>query len=184
MPSKRKDFGPPSEQSAVTVRAVLPPAHERLRRASVGDAIDGLPAHLTMLYPFVDPARLGPWVRRRLAEVSATVPAFEYRLVGAGTWPDAIYVAVDPVDPFVELQRRLAAAFPGFPIYGTDPGFDFVPHVTVAEGPPIHDPATLDDPAWSSLPRPGRAAFIEVIARPTAAPWRTIWRLPLGRMRT
>jgi 2'-5' RNA ligase len=164
----------------VIVRATLPPALERLRRRSVGDAIVGVPAHLTMLYPFLDPARLGRAVRRTLAEIAAALQPFDYRLTGAATWPDTVYVAVDPVAPFVELQRRLAAAFPEFPIYGTDPGFEFVPHVTIAEGPPVNDPATLADPAWRSLPRPGRAASIEVIARSADAPWRTIWRLPLG----
>jgi 2'-5' RNA ligase len=167
----------------VIVRAALPPALERLRRASVRDAILGLPAHLTMLYPFVDPARLGPDVRCLLATVAATVAPFDYRLVARATWPDTVYVAVDPVEPFVALQRRLGEAFPAFPIYGTDPGFEFVPHVTVAEGSPVDDPATLDNVAWESLPRSGVAAAIEVIARPTDAPWRTIWRLPLGRMR-
>lgn len=177
------DPGPPSEWSAVIVRAALPRSLEHLRRRSVGDAIEGMPAHLTLLYPFVEPARLGLAVRRRLASVASTTPPFDYRLLGSATWPDTTYVAVGPVEPFVELQRRLGAEFPDFPIYGTDPGFEFVPHVTIAEGPPIHDPETLLHPGWRSLPRLGRAAFIEVIARPTAAPWRTIWRLPLGRMR-
>lgn len=176
-------MGPPSERSAVIVRATLPPALERLRRRSVGDALDGVPAHLTMLYPFVEPARLGPSVRRRLATVAGATPPFEYRLVGSATWPDTVYVAVDPVAPFVRLQRALAAAFPDYPIYGADPGFEFVPHVTIAEGRAIHDPLVLVDHGWRALPRPGRAASIEVIARPTDAPWRTIWRLPLGRMR-
>ncbi len=148
--------------------------------------MEGLPAHLTMLYPFVEPARLvvGSALRRRLASVAAATQPFDYELVGAATWPDTIYVAVDPAERFVALQRQLGVAFPDFPIYGTDPGFEFVPHVTIAEGSPIADPVTLEDPAWQALPQLGRAAFIEVIARPADAPWRTIWRLPLGRMRT
>jgi 2'-5' RNA ligase len=173
----------PSGASAVIIRAHLPAALERLRRRGVGDALAGLPAHLTMLYPFVEPGRLRSDVRRRLAAAAAGTPPFEYRLTGAATWPDTIYVAVDPAAPFVALQRTLTEAFPTFPIYGTDPGFEFVPHVTIAEGPPTGDPGPLDDPAWRSLPRLGRVASIEVIARPPDAPWRTIWRLPLGRMR-
>jgi 2'-5' RNA ligase len=136
-----------------------------------------------MLYPFVEPGRLRADVRRRLAAVAARTPPFEYQLTGGASWPEATYVAVNPVAPFVALQGRLAEAFPAFPIYGTDPGFAFVPHVTIAEGPPTGHPAILDDPAWRSLPRVGRVASIEVIARRPGAPWRTIWRLPLGRMR-
>jgi 2'-5' RNA ligase len=180
--SPATDLGPPSDRSAVIVRARLPRPLARLRRRTVGDAVIGLPAHLTMLYPFVEPDRLDAGVRRRLAAVAAATTPFEYRLARAATWPDTVYVAVDPIEPFVALQRRLGAAFPGFPIYGTDPGFEFVPHVTIAEGAPVGDRATHDDPAWHSLPRSGVAASIEVIARPPDAPWGTIWRLPLGRM--
>jgi 2'-5' RNA ligase len=176
------DLGVPSDGSAVIIRAPLPNALERLRRRSVGDALEGVPAHLTMLFPFVEPGRLTADVRRRLVEVAAATQPFDYELAGSAVWPDTIYVAVKPVEPFVALQGRLGAAFPGFPIYGTDPGFEFVPHVTIVEGPPIADAATLDDPAWRSLPRPGRATHLEVIARPSDAPWRTIWRVPLGRM--
>jgi 2'-5' RNA ligase len=136
-----------------------------------------------MLFPFVEPGRLGDGVRRRLASVAAGAQAFDYSLTGAATWPDTIYAAVDPAEPFVALQRRLGEAFPDFPIYGTDAGFEFVPHVTIAEGASVGDPATLVDAAWRSLPVPGRATSIEVIARPAGAPWRTIWHVPLGRMR-
>jgi 2'-5' RNA ligase len=182
--ASRRAGGPggPSDRSAVIVRAALPPALERLRRRSVGDASVGVPAHLTLLYPFVAPARLGPAVRRSLAAIAAATDPFDYSLAGAATWPDTIYVAVEPAEPFAALQRRLGAAFPDFPIYGMESGFVFVPHVTVGEGAAVHDPAALADPGWRALPRPGRAAAIEVIARPTDAPWRTIWRLPLGRM--
>lgn len=166
------------------IRANLPAGLERVRRRGVGDALAGLPAHLTMLYPFVEPGRLRADVRQILAAVAARTPPFEYRLTGAATWPDAIYAAVDPVARFIALQGMLAEAFPAFPIYGTDPGFEFVPHVTIAEGPSTGNAALLDDPAWQSLPRTGRVASIEVIARPPYAPWRTIWRLPLGRMRS
>jgi 2'-5' RNA ligase len=135
-----------------------------------------------MLYPFVEPGRLDAGVRRRLAAVAAAGPPFDYRLDSAATWPDTVYVAVHPAEPFVALQRRLGEAFPAFPIYGADPGFEFVPHVTIAEGPSVDDPEVLADPAWRSLPRQARAGSIEVIARRSDAPWRTIWRLPLGRM--
>ena len=176
------DLGVPSDRSAVIIRASLPLALERLRRRAVGDALEGVPAHLTMLFPFVEPGRLTAEVMGRIAEVAAATPPFDYELAGSAVWPDTIYVAVNPVEPFVALQRRLGEAFPDFPIYGSDPGFEFVPHVTIAEGPPIADPATLVDRAWRSLPRPGRATHLEVIARPSDAPWRTIWRVPLGRM--
>ena len=164
------------------VRAVLPLAIKLLRRHRVGNAADGVPAHLTMLFPFVAPERLDSDVRRSLAAVAARIDPFDYRLIGAQTWPETVYLAVDPVAPFLGLHRKLQAAFPGFPIYGPDPGFDFAPHVTIAEGTGFDARAILRDRSLRHLPLRRRAASIEVIARPEVGRWRTIWRLPLGRM--
>jgi 2'-5' RNA ligase len=146
----------------------------------VADAADGLPAHLTMLYPFVEPGRLGPHIRAALAEVAARHRPFDYILAGAAQWPDTVYVAVDPISPFVALQANLARAFPDFPIYGRDAGFGFVPHVTIAEGRSVDDPATLADRGWRALPRPVRASSLDAIAQGELGRWRTVWRIPLG----
>jgi 2'-5' RNA ligase len=167
-------------QSAVIIRARLPAGLERRRRRSVPDAVEGLPAHLTMLYPFVDPDGLDRAVRRRIAAVAADHDPFAYQLVERARWPDVIYVAIAPVDPFVALQADLGAAFPDYPIYGEPAGFAFVPHVTIAEGPSIDDPATAADPAWAALPRRARATALEIITS-DGHQWRLVWRLRLGR---
>ena len=66
--------------SAVIVRTALPAGLERLRRRCVADAADGVPAHLTLLYPFVDPESLTAGARRALAHVAHRHDAFEYTL--------------------------------------------------------------------------------------------------------
>jgi hypothetical protein len=45
----------PSEDTAVVVPVELPGPLEMLRRLGTPDAERGLPAHVTLLYPFVDP---------------------------------------------------------------------------------------------------------------------------------
>jgi hypothetical protein len=45
----------------------------------------------------------------------------------------------------------------------------------------VNDAATLADPGWRSLPRTRLASSLEVIARSDERPWRTVWRIPLGR---
>lgn len=175
------DLGAPSERSAVIVRARLPGRLERMRRESVGDAAAGVPAHLTMLYPFVEPDRLGFAVRERVAAVAARHRPFDYQLAARAVWPDTVYVRVEPEVRFVTLQGDLARAFPGFPIYGTDASFEFVPHVTIGEGEGIARTTDVH-PAWADLPRAGRASSLEVIARGDDGRWRLIWRVPLGRM--
>ena len=174
-------LGPPSDGSAVIVRIPLPAAIERLRRDSIGNAADGVPAHATLLHPFVAPARLRPDVRRLIGSVAAEHEAFDFSLAGPARWPDVVYVRLEPPEPFVRLQAALARAFPAFPIYGRDGDFEFVPHASVAEGKAVDDPDTMNDRAWAALPRPGRASAIEVIARGPGGRWRTVWRVGLGR---
>ena len=166
--------------SAVILRTRLPAGLERLRGRSLSAGADSVPAHLTLLYPFIEPDGLDVSVRRRIVAIAADHAPFDYLLLAAARWPDTIYVAVAPVEPFVKLQSDLAAAFPNYPIYGKQAGFAFVPHVTIAEGASSDDPSTLADAAWADLPRPARASALEVIAG-DGGTWRLVWRLRLGR---
>ncbi len=166
-------------QSAVIVRAHLPRSLERLRRYAVADAAHGVPAHVTLLYPFVAPDELTATLRKTLAAIVRRVPPFDYRLSGPRRWPDTIYAAVEPGAPFMRLHRDLARAFPAYPIYGR-PGFRLTPHITVAEGAAAQDPATLRHEGWTALPVEARATAVEVIASDAADRWQIVWRLPLG----
>jgi 2'-5' RNA ligase len=168
--------------TAVIVPAHLPAGLESLRQRCVDDAADGLPAHLTMLYPFVEPGALGPEVRGAIAAIARRHAPIPYRMAGPRRWPDTIYAGVEPEKPFVRLQADLAAAFPAFPIYGEPAGFMFVPHITIAEGRSIDRPGTTDDAAWSELPSDAVADRLHVIAT-DGGPWELVWSLPLGGAR-
>ena len=167
--------------SAVVVRAPLPGGLERLRRRRVGSAAAGVPAHATLLHPFIEPDDLTPSVRRRLREVAANHRPFDYRQAGMAEWPDAIYVAVEPVGPFVRLQRDLQTAFADWPIYGAGADFEFEPHITIADRVGRLEPDVREDPAWRALPRAACAQAIDVIATGPDGRWRLVWRIPLGR---
>lgn len=169
--------------SAVILRAHLPAGLERLRRRFVGNAADGIPAHVTLLHPFVEPDGLDDRARRVLASVAARHRPIDYREAAMATWPDAAYVSVAPQAPFVRLQRDLQAAFPAWPIYGAGLDFVFVPHITVADRRYAAAPEVANDPAWRVLPRPARADSIEVIATGEDDRWRLVWRIPLGGVR-
>lgn len=167
--------------SAVIVRAQLPPGLERLRRRRVANAAAGVPAHMTLLHPFIEPAALDSAVRGCLAGVAARHAAFDYRQAGMAEWPDTIYVAVEPTAPFNRLQHDLQAAFPDWPIYGADADFQFVPHITIADQAGKLEPGVREDPGWSVLPRPARAHAIDVIATRPDGRWHLVWRIRLGR---
>lgn len=167
--------------SAVVVRAHLPTGLERLRRRRVFSATVGVPAHATLLHPFIEPDGLAPSIRRRLREIAADHAPFDYRQDRMAEWPDAIYVAVEPVEPFVRLHRDLQAAFPEWPIYGAGADFEYEPHITVADRAGKLEPGVREDRAWRALPLQARAEAIDVIATRPDGRWRLFWRIPLGR---
>lgn len=152
-------------------RAVLD-AHARL----------GVPAHVTVLFPFVDPDDLDAAVLVRLAEVLAAVPAFDHRFTRTAWFDDAVlWLAPEDPRPFVALTRAVTAAFPGHPPFGGAHGDDVVPHLTVGHG---RDPAELraaESVVRPRLPVAGRADRVLLLAQPTAgAPFDTVATFPLA----
>lgn len=92
-----------------------------------------MPAHITVLYPFMDPVKIGPTQRGRMAEVLRGFPAFELSFTRVGRFPEALWIQPDPVEPIIEMVRAVAAAFPDYPPYRGQ--FETViPHVTVGLG--------------------------------------------------
>ncbi len=163
----------PGDDTALIVPVRLPRPLEALRRRAIADARFGLPAHVTLLYPFAPRDALDGDLRALLAGVLADAAAFAFELRGLGTWPDVLFATVEPVLPFHSLHDRLAAAFPAYPIYGGR--FDFVPHVTIAEGPLAAGPAIADDPAWGTLPAGRMARSADLVVRDGDA-WKVRWR--------
>ena len=141
----------------------LPAALEALRLRCVPDAMAGLSAHATVLYPFAKPEALGDAIRARLEGVISEHAEFACRLVGLSQWPGVLYASVEPEDPFRRLNADLLTAFPEFP--SDNDGLEFVPHVTIAVGPAASAPETASDPAWRELPTVCRASRADLIVR-------------------
>jgi len=155
----------------------LPPRLERLRRRHVPDAPLGVPAHQTLLYPFVPADVLDATVRARLATIFTTTPAFDFELAKIARWPDTLYVRPAPAAPFASLATRLAEAWPEYPLYGR--GVGFAAHVTIAEPADALSDAELAE-ACTELPARRRAAVATVIAEGRDGHWRTRWRFRLS----
>lgn len=111
--------------------AVVGAARERYDSA----AAEGVPAHLTVLYPFLAAERIGAEVLAALGELFAGHEPFEVRFPGFGRFPDLLWLAPDPDGPVRALTSAVAARWPEAPPYGgafDDP----TPHLTVAHGQP------------------------------------------------
>jgi 2'-5' RNA ligase len=112
--------------------AVLVPAAEPLvgpyRERLDPTARRGLGAHLTLVYPFLEPAEVTDAAVAALREAVAPVAPFSCTFAGL-RWFDrrVLWLAPDPVAPFVEIAARVRGAVPGVPAEDRD----LVPHLTV-----------------------------------------------------
>jgi 2'-5' RNA ligase len=92
-----------------------------------------VPAHVTILYPFMAPPLIDEEVLARITDIARSVPCFDYRLARTERFPVALYLAPDPGEPFAALTDRIFSAFPDYPPF--EGKFEtVVPHVTVAHG--------------------------------------------------
>ena len=92
-----------------------------------------VPAHVTILYPFMPPAQVTAAVLERLRGIANAVPCFSYRMAETQRFPVALYLAPDPDESFSALTDGIFDAFPDYPPF--EGKFEtVVPHVTVAHG--------------------------------------------------
>jgi 2'-5' RNA ligase len=116
----------------------------------------GIPAHITVLYPFKDPTAIDSEIIDELGAILRGVEPFSFQLVSIARFPEVVYLVPEPGEPFVRLTAAIATRWPDTPPYeGT---FDrVIPHLTVAH---TDDPATISDihrRLGPSLPITGRA---------------------------
>lgn len=142
------------------------------------DAPAGIPAHVTILVPFVEPERLGE-VEERLGEIIAATPAFDVAFPRTARWPEILYLEPEPAEPFVALTHAIEREWPDQPPYGGAHGA-IVPHLTVAE---CSDQAVLDRVAASVEPQLPVTTYVQtasVFAEDHTGRWHEHSRLPFG----
>ncbi len=95
----------------------------------------GVPAHITILYPFVPTELVDDGVLGQLRDLFAAEPAISFELARVARFPEVAWLAPEPSGPFRHLIELVAASFPDYPPY--EGAHDVViPHLTVAEGGP------------------------------------------------
>jgi len=147
------------------------------------DRPPGVPAHVTLLYPFVDAERLVVGHAHEAQRALSYVQPFECSFSSIGRFDDppvAIYLEPKPVEQFSAMIDAVTAAFPKFPPYGGTVE-EVIPHLTVVE--------TADRTLWAEVegwiaPRlPVRTSVQRFsIYVQTDAGWVERFKLPLGRV--
>jgi 2'-5' RNA ligase len=139
-----------------------------------------VPAHITVLYPFVPPSRLDDAAIGSLAEAIASVPAFEAELTRVEWFDEAVlWLAPEPAERFGQLTDAVRRRFPGYLPYGGAHG-EPVPHLTVGAGAPIDQLRAGAKDVIDKLPirtRVGRALLMQGLPD---ARWQVRAELPLG----
>ena len=99
----------------------------------------GVPAHITLLYPFVSPDELP---LADLDAVFADVEPFDLTFRRTNRFGDQVlFLDPEPDAPMIHLIRRLSERFGLLPYGGTIPLAEVKPHLTVVDG----HPGVMDD---------------------------------------
>jgi hypothetical protein len=124
----------PTESALLIVVPAAEPAVGRHRLAHDVAARVGVPAHITVAYPFKPTELLDDGDVSVLAELCATTRALEITFSGTGWFgDDVLFLEPDDAAAIVALTRRVERAFPDHPIYGGVHD-DIHPHLTVGHG--------------------------------------------------
>lgn len=114
---------------------------ETFRKLYDPSAAIGVPAHVTILYPFKSPDELTTDVITTLRELFLKIPSFTTSFPDVQRSPDMLYLAPVPSEPFRQLTEIVAKHFPDTPPYG-GAFIEIIPHLTVAQ---VRDFQQLDE---------------------------------------
>lgn len=157
------------------------PAVGRFRASLDRAASWGVPAHVTVLYPFLPPERIDEAVLSTVRDIVAAVPRSDIALTHVDWFGDVVvWLAPQPDHLFRDLTAAVWRRFPEAPPY-VGAHSEVVPHLTIG-----HDAArpVLENAAKAvsaHLPIRATVEVVRLIAgTPDHSPWRTICEFPLG----
>lgn len=133
----------------------------------------GIPAHITLLYPFLRARTIDHEIEDALESLLREIPAFDFTLADVGRFPGVVYLAPEPAAPFTALVQALVDRWPDHRPYG-GVFAEIVPHLTVAYGETV--PSGLSE----RLPVKARADEVWLMSR-TGGRWVRRASFPLGR---
>ncbi len=157
------------------------PAVARWRELYDPAATWGVPAHITVLYPFVPPNAIDEAVLARLTALLAAIEPFDFVLDEVDQFTtEVLYLAPTPADRFVELTEAIVGAWPEQQPYG---GVyeAIVPHLTIAHTNRGASFAAIRSRVLEELPIRGRAESVNLMTGTLeVASWETKHQFALG----
>jgi hypothetical protein len=172
----------PSSQSALLVEVPeAEPAVALHRDRLDANAALGIPAHITVLCPFMPPEMIGPPVLGDLERLFAGVRRFRFELARTDWFGDEVlWLAPRDPAPFRALTQRVYEAFPAFPPFEGRHD-DVKPHLTVGLGHPVRDMRAAEISLQEHLPIEACAAAVTLMTEQSAGGrWATAARFTLA----
>jgi 2'-5' RNA ligase len=144
-------------------------------------AAKGVPAHITVLYPFVPPDLIDETVLAAVQKTVLTVPRFDAELARVAWFGDLVaYLEPTPGEPFRALIAALCQRFPECPPYG-GAFADVVPHLTIGHDAGRDVLAAAGADIEPHLPIRIRVESVRLMAGTEAAgSWHTLAEFPLA----
>jgi 2'-5' RNA ligase len=172
----------PRQSGLVLEVAEAEAAVGRHRETLDANARLGVPAHITVLFPFMPPAQIAPVVVAELRRILTGTAAFDFRLTRTAWFGDEVlWLAPEDPQPFRNLTELVHTAFPDFPPF--EGQFDdVVPHLTVAHGCDLEDMHAAERALEQHLPIRGRARKVTLMAQADdIGTWTRQTTFPLAR---
>ncbi len=141
----------------------------------------GIPAHVTVLSPFMPAAAIGPSVLAELEHLFGTVSRFACQFDRTDWFgDDVLWLAPRDPGPFRALTDRVYQAFPAFPPFeGVHE--DVVPHLTVGHGHPLDALRSAEAVVRRQLPVHAVVRAVSLMAEQGGGePWIRAAAFPLG----
>ncbi len=171
----------PTESALVVPVPAAELVVEPCRQLHDGAARLGVPAHVTVLYPFAPPASIDTQIVSNLRQLFSSVTAFavefhEIRWFGELT----AWLAPEPANEFSRLTSMVAGRWPQYPPYRGEHE-NVVPHLTIGDGGPSPELTEAAAQLETALPIRDLATEVWLMAGSNeVASWKTVARFPLS----
>lgn len=135
-----------------------------------------MPPHVTLLWPFAIPP-VTDEDRAGLREIAAAASPFDFVFPALRRFPNVLWLAPEPMQPFLDLTQRIVERWPSRIPYGGEHA-EVVPHLTIAQG----KDATLDKVEAAiapHLPVPARARELTLLTEADGR-WSVFERYEMG----
>jgi 2'-5' RNA ligase len=131
----------------------------------------GVPAHVTVLFPFMPASEIHDELMARLTALFRTVPAFTHNFVRTAWFGDEVlWLASDAAQVFRSLTQLVWTAFPAYPPFAGQ--FDnVVPHLTIGNRGAFDEMRAAERTVQRHLPIVATTRAVTLMVEQPAGRW-------------